>query len=87
MSPARQSRHALEEVWRRRMLHARAQWEAVCERTGQVLRAVDGNSGTIDGQHAIHEASHLEHTALAEYRRCLDIFAALVVHGTEPPPD
>ena len=88
MGDLRQFRVALEETWRDRLEQA-----SHCYRSAQLEAAKasgEARSGDIphpDGQFAASRALQVASTALAEYRRVLNIFNELVLNGKIPGPD
>ena len=76
-----QSRHALEECWRKRVEEARGRYLYAKNESAQVIEAQAGRLTPFpDGSFAVKRALRLERYALAEYVRTLRTFSDLVMN-------
>ena len=81
-------RRALEDLWKERLGIARTRYQLATKESGLLLD--EQKSGLVpepDGSFAYRQALEKEKSALAEYRRVLEIFADLTMHGKLPEED
>ena len=78
-------RQALEDLWRERLHDARLRLDFARNYTKEVQRdVVDGAVQSADGAFANQRALRAENVALDRYRRTLQIYSDLVLHGEIP---
>ena len=75
----------LDSIWRQRLQSALRQYEAAKAETAKLWdEHVHGITPTADGAFAFQKALQQEVMALNEYRRVLDVYYQLAVHGNQP---
>ena len=81
-------RPALEDLWKERLRIVRTRYQLAVKESRLLLdEQMSGLTPEPDGSFAYRQALEKERTALAEYRRVLEIFADLTVHGKLPEED
>ena len=79
---------ALEDLWKERLGIARTRYQLATRQSRLLLdEQKSGLTPEPDGPLAYRQALEKEKTALAEYRRVLEIFADLTVHDKLPEDD
>ncbi len=82
------TRVQLEALWSSRVKEARQHYTAAAEKSKAVLEErTESLLPSADGAFAFRQSTRLEAAAFSEYRRTLEIFTRLVVHGKVPPPE
>ena len=77
----------LTELWRQRLQASLRVYESAKEKTAQLWdEHVRGYTPSPDGAFAFQQALQAEVMALNEYRRVLDVYYQLAVHGKLPVP-
>ncbi len=88
MATVYQQRLALETLWRTRLDEAHAEYRRSAGMTREALAILDLLAPERpDGQQAFQAACAGEMRALEQYRRTLEIFNDLVIHGKMPPEE
>ena len=81
-------RRALEDLWKERLGIARTRYQLAIRQSSLLVdEQKSGLTPEPDGSFAYRQALEKERTALAEYRRVLEIFADLTMHGKLPEED
>lgn len=75
----------LNDLWRERLQIALSEYEAAKKKTAQLWSEhLHGLTPSPDGAFAFQQALQQEVLALNEYRRVLDVYYQLAVHGQQP---
>ena len=75
----------LNDLWRQRLQLALREYESAKEKTARLWdEHVHGLTPRPDGNFAFQQALQAEVMALNEYRRVLDVYYQLAVHGNMP---
>ena len=77
------ARQRLEDSWRLKLEEARAQYQRTAILYRRMLEQKDESTGVVAADD-LRRARQEESEALAEYRRVLQAFTDLVVHGKQP---
>ena len=81
-------RRALEDTWKERLRIVRTRYQLAIKESRLLLdEQMSGLVPEPDGSFAYRQALEKENRALAEYRRVLEIFADLTMHGKLPEED
>jgi hypothetical protein len=84
MSPV-DNRRQVEELWRQRVAHARARYDAASKAFRETWgEHFEKEPLSADPTLAIRKAREVESAALAEYMRVLKIYTRLVLDGVLP---
>jgi hypothetical protein len=85
MSDPALSPQELNELWRQRLQAALREYESAKEKTARLWdEHVHGLTPRPDGALGFQQALQAEVIALNEYRRVLDVYYQLAVHGNKP---